>query len=324
MSQGFGARDLRALGWLIQAQLLRIAREGLVVRALIWPGLLTALTLVISSTVVLAFYTDNELALEPGHPELVAQLEDLGLAVVEDPDPRALVDAEAVPRAAYQSEGQWVLATTRSGRLSLATEGVLREEIGANWRLKTPKPGARQVELGATLRVLVGMLGVLYALYGVVFGAAALSRDRASGSLDADLSLPIHRGVHALARILASTLALSAGIAITLGLLAALIGVGRPLAWWAAVTLAGASCTALGLAWMAASPGESLTGPLSRGMTLSLAAISLGFWQPELGRHLPLASMGAMVKGQAPSLVAWALCAALIWLACWIFDRSLR
>lgn len=318
------SRDLKALGWLIHAQLLRIAREGLVVRALIWPGLLTALTLVISSTVVLAFYADNELALEPGHPELVAQLEGRGLAVIEVPDPRALLDREEVPRAAYREGEQWVLATTRSGRLSLATEGVLREEIGANWKLKTPKPGARQVELGATLRVLVGMLGVLYALYGVVFGAAALSRDRSNGSLDADLSLPISRGIHALARILASSLALGAGIAVTLGLLGALIGVEQPFDWWSAVTLAGATCTAMGLAWMAASPGESLTGPLSRGITLSLGAITLGFGAPQIGRHLPLASLGSMVKGVPPSLLAWLLCALCIAGACWVFDRKLK
>lgn len=315
---------LRALLWLIQAQLLRIAREGLVVRALAWPGLLTALTLAASSAVVLAFYADKAIAIEPGHPEIVQELQEKGLQVQEVGDPQALLETGEVPRAAWTVDHHWHLGTLRAGRLTLTSEATLRQHIDANWLLRTPKPGGRPVELRATVRVLMGMLGVLFALYGVVFGAASLSRDRADGSLEAELALPVPRALHSLARTLSATLALGVGVALTVGLLDAMLGVQQPGAWIAAVSLAGVTTTALGQAWMSAVRGESLTGPLSRGMTLALGGIALGFRWPELGRHLPLASLGSMVKNQSPSPLAWALTLAVLALSCWVFARRTR
>ena len=82
---------------------------------------------------------------------------------------------------------------------------------------------------------------------------------------------------------------------------------------------------ALGLGLMArAGRAESLSGPLSRGLVAVTGLMALGYSAPDVGRHLPVATVGALVRGDTPgpgaALSTLALCA----LAAWVFDRSSR
>jgi hypothetical protein len=159
-------------------------------------------------------------------------------------------------------------------------------------------------------RALVGLLTVLFVLYGVVFGAGAWKRDLEDGSLEAERSLAVASWLHPAARLLAAGLSLSVGLALCVGLLHAIIGVDRPEQWLHAGSLGLFTATATGLAAVAGG-SASFSAPLARGSALCMGLLGLGWTLPALGRHLPLASIGALVKGQAPSWTGLVLGVAL-------------
>jgi hypothetical protein len=52
--------------------------------------------------------------------------------------------------------------------------------------------------------------------------------------------------------------------------------------------------------------------------------MGLGYSAPAIGRHLPVASVGALVRGDLPGLGAALTTLLLCALAAWAFDRSAR
>lgn len=306
------------------SQVLRGLREGLIVRALAWPALVTALAMMGAIAAAATWYASNSIAV--ADPALAEALRDEGLQVIVAEDPEAALAGGLVDRAAWTDGDGWVLATEFGGALTLKAEAALRKRSpGAAWVIEPLPRNDRDRRTSPATRLMVGLLAALFTLYGVVFGAGGLSRDRDDGTLEAELSLPVPFVAHAAARILAGSAVLGAGFVVSVLLLHGLIGVDLAGAWCTVGALASLGGCALGFGWMsAAGRSESLSGPLVRGMTLSMGLLLLGWSRPEIGRHLPIAGIGALVGGHSPSLIA-AFAAAIMGVAsCWVFARGIR
>ncbi|MCK6516586.1 hypothetical protein L6R46_16220 [Myxococcota bacterium] len=320
-----GASPPLAKAWalLTVSVLTRTLREGLVLRALIWPALIIALTLLVSATFVAGLYASKSAAVpdEAFAEVLVAK----GLDARVYADPEAAFVAGEVDRAAFEGPEGWVILARFDGAYTMAMESELRARLGAAWRpMLIPRAG-RNAALGPTTRLLVGLLAVLFVLYGVVFGAGGLSRDQQDGSLDAERALPVPSWIHAASRMGAAGLALSVAFAASVWLIHTILGVSAPWAWSVVGGLSGLGGAAMGLGLMArAGRAESLSGPLSRGLVAVTGLMALGYSAPALGRHLPIASVGALVRGDLPGVGAVFTTLLVCGLAAWMFDRSAR
>jgi hypothetical protein len=93
--------------------LTRTLREGLVLRALIWPALIIALTLLVSATFVAGLYASKSAAVpdEALAEVLVAK----GLDARVYADPEAAFVAGEVDRAAFEGAEGWVLLARFDG-----------------------------------------------------------------------------------------------------------------------------------------------------------------------------------------------------------------
>jgi hypothetical protein len=303
--------------------LVRTLREALVLRALIWPALIIALTLLLSATFVAGLYASKSAAVPDAALAEVLIAKGLDARVSEDPE--AAFVAGEVDRAAVEGEDGWVLLARFDGAYTTMMESELRARLGAAWRpMLIPRAG-RNAALGPTTRLLIGLLAVLFVLYGVVFGAGGLSRDQQDGSLDAERALPVPAWVHAASRMGAAGIALSVAFAASVGLIHAILGVTAPVGWCVVGGLSGLGGAALGLGLMArAGRAESLSGPLSRGLVAVTGLMAVGYSAPAIGKHLPVASVGALVRGDLPGPGAVVTTLMLCALAAWVFDRSAR
>jgi len=275
--------------------LTRLFRYGMIVRSLAFPGALIALTLLLTVWVVTGTQPPPRLAVSPelASSQLEVALAEVGLDMAVTDAPREWVETG---RAVGGSDGQsyFVPATTRS---SLAGEYALRGVLGTSWRPAIPDlPGPEQVQtLGALIgRILLG----IFSLYGVVFGAAMVARDREDGSLEVDCSLAIPRWVHGTARLLAGSLVLCAFLATSLLMLQSLIGVEDLLGWTGHGTAAAIGSVSLGM--VSAGRSKSRTGlgtALALGLTLVTGFFGVGVVAPWIGQWLPMASI---VTGGSP------------------------
>lgn len=303
MARAPGAEG-RALLALCLAMIARLLREGLVVRALAWPGLLSALALVGSTTVVALLTRAPSITIPPDQPAVEASLRAAGFLVERAPDPEALAAAGEIERAAWPTAEGWALTGGPGLGVDLRAEGAIRDAIGAPWTLERPAPPARSREGGMAMRAMAALLSVLFALYGVVLGAGTVQRDRQGAVLEAEHGLPVPFAFHGIARLVAAALTLGAALGVTLLLLHALVGVPElaAFAWHGA--LGGAAGAALGIGAMGGR-GEGFSAPLSRALTAGLGLFALGLASPTLGAWVPLASLAALIRGQsqlAPSI----------------------
>lgn len=267
------------------------------VRALLWPGLLAAGALVGSASVVALLSASPEIAVPPGFSEVESRLEAAGFTVVQVPDPEGALAAGAVDRAAWPTATGWAISAGPATTLALRAEGAVRDAVGAPWTLSVPAPPARPPDAGRAAGAMAGLLGVLFALYGVVLGAGALLRDRDAGVWESELALPLPFYWHAAARLLAASAVMGAALGGTLLLLHGLVGLPDVGAWawhglWASVAGAVLGTGAMG------AKGEGFSGPLSRALTASLGLAGLGLARPEIGAWLPIASLLACWRGQ--------------------------
>lgn len=291
------ASELRALLWLTGAAALRLLREGLVVRALAWPGLLAAGSLVGAAAVVGWSARAPSIAVETTTPvELHRRLEEAGFAVQIAADPVEVAASGAVARALVQAGEDWVLWSTLDDPATQRAEAAVREGIDAPWIANAAAAPARPPEGDRASEGLAALLGMLFTLYGVVVGAGTVFRDRDEGVLEAELALPLPFWVHGAARWMAGAAVLCAGLGTTLLLLHGLMGVPQLGRWWWLGTAAGASGVALGLGAMAGQTG-GLSSPLSRALSVSLGLAALGWGLPALGAWLPVASLAAQSRG---------------------------
>jgi len=316
----------RALAGLTVSIVLRLLREGLVVRALAWPGMLTALSMFVSASATIAWRNSPIIYLSPavmspavdasarpaagqaqGDSALVASLKAAKFVPVVDENPEAVLVEGRGERAVWKEGDRYVFAATWGGTLTTKAEAALRDALGEPWRIQMPPPAKRRrdsSEMKAVTGALAGIVGLLFTLYGVVIGAGSLYRDRSSGVLESDLALAIPRWIHAIARLTALSTVLAPALVVSLWVVDALMPLHSLTRWtWADLfaTLAGG---ALGFHLMArASSGKGFSGPLSQAITASMGLISVGYMKPDIGHHLPLLSLGALFAQQDPSWV---------------------
>ena len=103
---------LRALGWLTLALTLRMLREGLLVRAVLWPGLLCAMVMALTA-VGAAAWLDPRVAVED--PRWLEPLEALGFEPELREAPWEPLRRGDVPRAIWEEDGRVQLSS--GGRL---------------------------------------------------------------------------------------------------------------------------------------------------------------------------------------------------------------
>lgn len=313
-----GPRLGPALIALTAGTLLRLCREGMVVRALAWPGLLASVALVASAGAVGVLAGGDDVVIPTDMPGLARALEEVGLEVTEAARP---LEASGLAIAA-DGEG-WVIRTTRPGPANLAAEAALREVVGAAWvPVAAPLP-ARTADLDRTTGWIAGLVDLLFALYGVVLGAGTVLRDREEGVLEAELALPVPAWLHGASRLLASCLALGLGLAATLLLLDALVGITGLGGWLLQGLAASVGGVALGLYAMR-TPGASFSGPASRALGLCLGLVGAGMTLPVVGATLPVASVSALLAGGAPGLAPLGLACLASVGAVWAFGRGAR
>ena len=298
--------NLRAVAGLTVSIVLRLLREGLVVRALAWPGLLTALSMFVSAAGTIAWR--NSPIIYVSDTSMNATLEAAKFVPVVHPDPRAVLVEGRGERSVWKEGDRYVFGATWGGTLTTKAEAALRDALGERWRITMPPPAKRRrdsVEMRGLTGALAGIVGLLFTLYGVVIGAGSLYRDRSSGVMESDLALAIPRWTHAVARLAALSTVLAPALVVSLWIVDALLPISSLAVWTFADLFATLAGGALGFHLMArASSGKGFSGPLSQAITGSMALISVGYMRPDIGQHLPLLSLGSMFARQEPS---WAV-----------------
>lgn len=285
---------LRALILLTASMLRRLTREGLVLRSLTFPTALTVGTLMLTIGAVAWLRWDPLIAITADVADLEPALVANGLRVEVMEDPQSAVENEDA-WAGTDGHTVWL---SGQGPKALVLESVVREAAGASWRpdADVPKPPLEvAVAMGHTIVVL---LGLLFALYGVVFGAGMVARDRDSGTLEIELALPVPRWVHGTTRLLTGTLSLSVFLALGIVMVDAVIGVPDVTARirHGIATSCGATC--LGLLVIGRGGLRSgFTGPLTSGMSVAAGLMVAGYTFPGLAVWLPMASFTTQASG---------------------------
>jgi len=299
------ASNLRALLGLAFSIVLRLLREGLVVRALVWPGLLTALSVFISASYTVVWKGGQYIYVS--EPALVAPLEADGFEVTLMDNPEKMLLDRRSDRAVWREGDHLVLGVTWAESLKSRAESKLRDVTGERWRLELPPPQQRQEnskELRPITGVIAGIVGLLFTLYGVVIGTGALYRDRSRGVLESDLALPVPRWIHAAARLLALAVVLGPALVVSLLVVDSLLAMHELHKWMFDGFIAAIAGGSMGVALMArADAKRGFSAPLSQALMASMGLISLGYWQAGFGKFVPLVSLGSAFASQHSSWV---------------------
>ncbi|MCB9669466.1 MAG: ABC transporter permease subunit [Alphaproteobacteria bacterium] len=278
--------DLRALAWLTIDLVRRLLREPQVVRSLLWPVALVPLTLMLTVFAYVWLEGDWPVGVGPSTPtEVVERLKDEGFTTVPVEAPR---DAVLTGGYRYATDGDTLWVSAARGR-TLQVERVLREAKGARWRMGPAIPPNANEEQGGRV---MGVIGVLFVLFGVVFGAAVVARDRDDGTLEAQLATGTARWIHGASRWLAGTFVLALHYGLAILVLHAILGVSDA----GPVTRNGfAACSggvAVGLLVIGRGGLKNgFSGPLATGLTVATLLAGLGLLAPGVARHVPIASL---------------------------------
>jgi len=291
--------DVRAVGLLSHALVRRLLREGLVVRSLVFPLGLILGTLVVTIGVVAALRNEPVVAMpaEVATAEMRAALQDNDLTLLVVPDPEQVL-SQGDAWAATDGQTHWL---SGSGPAALVLESLLREAAHASWRpsRQVPTPGRDAVN-PMSQRIVI-LLSILFDLYGVVFGAGMVARDRDDGTLEIELSLGVSRWVHGAARLLAGSLLLATFLALGVAMCTAIMGLDDPASMLrhAIASAVGATCIGL-IAAGRAGMKAGFSGPLAFAMSATTALLGVGLAVPMLGRSLPISSLIAGGTGWIP------------------------
>lgn len=278
---------------LLTASLIRrLLREPLVLRSLVFPVLITAGVLLSFLGVVAVVMAPMIVAVPPGYASerLAADLAPYGLRVGEFNEPAAAV-RWGLARVSTDGETVWSRGLVREAAV---VEQVLREEKGSRWRrdadVSMPAAGGKDArEQG---RLLARMLASIFALYGVVFGAGMIARDRNDGSLGVEFTLPRSRFVPGFARFAAAFIVLSAFLVPSIWVLHALVGVPELGQMCRLGVAAAAGSAGIGLATMAQSGVKGgFAGPLGIALIAAFSAFITGRMVPALAPLLPIGSL---------------------------------
>jgi hypothetical protein len=303
-------RDLPALGWLTLDLVRRLFREPQVVRSLLWPILLVPITLM--GTVLAFVWIEGAWPVAVDHdldPALTSAFEEAGFTVVTVDDPRAAVRDDGFR---YGTDGRTVFTGAARGR-ALQVERVVRNHRGAPWTIAAERPP----DTGRTGQgdPIMGVIGVMFVLFGIVFGAGMVARDRDDGTLEVQLATGVGRWVHGAARLLAGTVVLVVHYALALLVLRAILGIDDV----GAVARNGLSSCAAGVAIGLTVIGRGglkngFGAPLASGVTAGTSLVVVGLIAPGAGQHVPIACLlaggsgwTALITGSAVSAAAVAL-----------------
>ena len=278
----------------------RLLRQGLVVRSLVFPGAIATFTLFATVLVFTSMQVPGRVALTSAMASeaLVARVQAAGFDVDVVDDPAAWVAAD---RAALGTDGAtlWIGAGAAP---PLPLEAIIREELDTVWRphLTTGARKARIQDKNAA-RPLAVLIGALFSMYGVVFSAGGVARDRSEGTLDAELAMAVPHVVHGMARWLSSTLILTLFYGFSVFLLNAAFGVDGP----GAYTLhGGAACgiaAAIGLVVVGRSGlDKGFAGIMAAGLFSWMSLVGLGMTFASVGRYLPGVSL--YIEDASPGL----------------------
>lgn len=288
-------KDLRALVWITGSLVRRLLREPQVVRSLLWPIALGPITVVITVLVWVWLEGDWPIAVDPNTPaEIVQVLEAERWVPILVPDAR-----EAVAGGSYNlgTDGRTVFAARDRGR-TLELERVLRQYYGAPWMPGKPFDLRYDPTQGAKL---TGVLGFLFVLFGVVFGAAMVARDRDDGTLEAEVALGVRRWVHGAARWLAGTFVLSLHFLLAIAVVDALMGIEDVGALMRVGTSACSASVAIGLLVIGRGGlASGFSGPLAAGITIATALASFGLTPLPGAGVLPIATLISGGDGWIP------------------------
>lgn len=312
---------MRALLGLTAAVVLRLLREGLVVRSLVWPGPLTSLTMFFVAGVGAVLLSAPSIVV--GDARIAAPLEEAGFVVSVDPEAQARVRSGRAIRAIWFEDDRWVFGGVWGGRGDLKAESVLRDFTRDAWRIQMPPLPTGKRDVAIHTGRLAAIIGVLFTLYGVVVGAGALHRDRSAGALESDLALAVPRGMHAAARVLALAVVLVPALVVSLLTVDAMARIENVGSWIFASSVAAVGGGLLGLTAMArAKAADGFSNPLARALTVTTSLIAAGWAWPAIGRFLPLASVGSTLTGATPSPMLLVVLAAATTFAILDFHRS--
>jgi hypothetical protein len=322
---------LSALWFLTAASLRRLIRRPMVRRAMIWPGLLSAGSLLLAVSLAAMLRVPPQVATTD--PALTAALITSGLEVTADPDPPTAVSSGRAVRAAWREPDGTIILEIDARRTvvggqadDLAAEAALRDTAGASWRLSPTVLPARNSDFTRSVGWMAALIGVLFTLYGALVGLGALASDRSEGVLEPELALPLPSWIHPTARLLAASVVLSASLGGTLVVMDALVGVDAVGGWWLHGSASAVAAAGIGIASYppALSGSGGFSGPLSRALTACTGLLGLGAAYPALGAWLPVAALGALASGHDPHVTA--IIGAIVpgILGAWRFSRGLR
>ena len=288
-------KDLRALAWITGSLVQRLLREPQVVRSLLWPIALGPITVVLTVLVWVWLEGEWPVAIDPTTgADIVELLEAERWVPILVPDAR-----EAVASGAYNlgTDGHTVFAARDRGR-TLELERILRNHHGAPWMPGRPAALVYDPTQGAKL---TGVLGFLFVLFGVVFGAAMVARDRDDGTLEAEVALGIRRCVHGAARWLAGSFVLSLHFLLAIAVVDALMGIQDV---WALIRLGTSACSAsVAIGLLVIGRGglsAGFSGPLAGGIAIATALASLGLTALPGTSALPIATLISGGDGWLP------------------------
>lgn len=292
------------------AHLRRLAREGVVLRALCGPALLLTVTLVATGAMASIAQDVYPVAVADGRQASALREAGVEAAVVADPldalergDTDRVVVTSAAGVVFHARPSGWARWSGRRAREELLIEAVLRDELGAAWRLDVEPLADLTPELPGQVSTLARILGVLYTLYAVVLATASMVRDREQGVLEADGALPLPGWSSPAARASAVWLAVGGTLVGTQVLVGALLG----LATMGAVILGGLTAVTTGVALGIAAPAGrglrpvgpfqvapgGLSAPLSQALVATMALGGTGWAMPAHGRFLPVGGLSA-------------------------------
>lgn len=309
---------LPALLPLLGSHLKRLLREGMARRALGFPAVLSVVVLLGTIAVVSVIRGTPGVAFEdPPDPALAAMIADAGLRVVVSDD----VESEVAERNAVfgVAQDQWY---SRGGRAAVDAERLIRTSRNARW-VPHPPPLPGVAQTAAQGAVITSMLIAIYALYGVVFGAGMIARDRDDGTLEVELTLALPKAIHGLSRWLAATLVIGFWVALATLLTASLLGLPDAAAIVRHGLAGSGTAVAIGLASVGRSGIKTgFAASLAAGLTMTTALLGLGYLLPAIGQWLPVASLAAGGSGWVPLLGTPVAAAVAIALFTWRSARA--
>lgn len=292
-------RDLHAIVWQTADLVRRLMREKHVVRSLLWPVALVPVTLMFTVLGFVWLEGDWPVAVDARtDPAIVHALEDAGFTTVPVPDARrAVLDGDF----RSSTDGETVWADAIRGR-TLQVERVLRIERGADWMVAPRVETRADQSQGARV---MGVIAVLFVLFGVVFGAGMVARDRDDGTLEAELALGVRRWVHGVSRVLAGTVVLFVHFLLGVLVLHAVLGVEGVGALARHGVAACSASVAIGVLVVGrAGLKVGFSGPLAAGLSLATGLVAVGVAVPAVGSQIPIASLVAGGSGWGPLLGA--------------------